>query len=112
MASKDYKGAIDAYTKAIDKDGTNPVYYSNRAAAYSQMNDHSSAIDDAKKASELDPTFAKAYSRLGHALFSSGKHAEAVSAYEKGVELDPTNQVMKKQSSNCTSKSLGNQRPR
>lgn len=30
MAKKDYQGAIDAYSEAIDKDGSNPVYWSNR----------------------------------------------------------------------------------
>jgi len=30
MAAKDYQGAIDAYTQAINLDGTNKVYYSNR----------------------------------------------------------------------------------
>lgn len=30
MAKKDYQGAVDAYTEAIEKDGSNPVYWSNR----------------------------------------------------------------------------------
>ncbi|GAA6032252.1 hypothetical protein JCM8097_007146 [Rhodosporidiobolus ruineniae] len=95
MAKKDYQGAIEAYGDAIEKDGSNPVYWSNRAAAYSQIQDHASAVSDARKALELDPSFSKAYSRLGHALFSIGEYDEAVEAYEKGLELDPNNATMK-----------------
>lgn len=89
MTKRDYPAAIAKYTEAITKNGTSPVYYSNRAAAHSQAGDHLKAIDDANKAKELDENFAKAYSRLGHAYFSLGRYSEAVTAYEKGVELDP-----------------------
>ncbi|GAA5933582.1 uncharacterized protein JCM15063_001354 [Sporobolomyces koalae] len=95
MAQKDYQGAIEAYGQAIEKDGQNAVYWSNRAAAYSQVSNFDSAISDARKALEIDPSFSKAYSRLGHALFSNKEYAEAVEAYEKGLELDPNNATMK-----------------
>ncbi|BGP33501.1 Small glutamine-rich tetratricopeptide repeat-containing protein 2 [Rhodotorula toruloides] len=95
MAKKDYPGAIEAYSEAIKKDASNPVYWSNRAAAYSQVQDHKSAVSDAREALKIDPSFSKAYSRLGHALFSIGEYQEAVEAYEKGLELDPTNATMK-----------------
>lgn len=65
MTAKKHDQAIDAYTKAIALDSSNPVYYSNRAAAYASKGDHASAILDAEKAIEVDPTFVKAYSRLG-----------------------------------------------
>ncbi|KAE8224631.1 hypothetical protein CF319_g2515 [Tilletia indica] len=95
MSAKDYGGAIAAYNEAIEHDPTNPVYYSNRAAAYSQIQQHDKAIEDASMAKELDPKFARAYSRLGHALFSAGRFQEAVDAYETGLAIDPSNQVMK-----------------
>ncbi|KAN0063721.1 Small glutamine-rich tetratricopeptide repeat-containing protein 2 [Thecaphora frezii] len=96
MSSKDYGAAIEAYGKAIELNPKSPVYYSNRAAAFSQIGQHEQAIEDAKKASQIDPNFGKAYSRLGHALFSSGRFSEAVEAYQKGVEVDPSNDVLKR----------------
>ncbi|SPC62037.1 related to SGT2  len=96
MSAKDFGAAIEAYGKAIELNPNSPVYFSNRAAAFSQIGQHDQAIDDAKQASKIDPTFGKAYSRLGHALFSSGRFQEAVEAYSKGVEVDPTNEVLKK----------------
>lgn len=65
MSAKNFDGAIESYTEAIDFDSTNPVYYSNRAAAYSSKGDHLLAIGDAKKAIEADPSYVKAYHRLG-----------------------------------------------
>lgn len=65
MSTKDYDAAIDSYDKAISLDPTNPVYYSNRAAAYSSKGDHLAAVGDAEKAISVDPKFVKAYHRLG-----------------------------------------------
>lgn len=68
MTGKDYAGAISAYNSAIELDPTNPVYYSNRAAAHSSSGDHAAAVVDAEKAIEADPKFIKAYHRLGYVL--------------------------------------------
>ncbi len=65
MAEKNYAGAIEEYTKALELDPMNTVLYSNRAAAFSQNNQHEKAVADSQKAIELDPEFSKAYSRLG-----------------------------------------------
>lgn len=65
MSSRNYPAAIAKYTEAISINPSNPVYYSNRAAAHSQAGDHDKAIDDANEAKSIDGGFAKAYSRLG-----------------------------------------------
>ncbi|KAI5897599.1 TPR-like protein [Schizophyllum commune H4-8] len=59
MSAKKYDDAIEAYTKAIALDPSNPVYYSNRAAAYSSKQDHLSAVGDAEMAISVDPKFIK-----------------------------------------------------
>ncbi len=68
MSGKKYDDAITAYTKAIDLDPINAVYYSNRAAAHSSQGGHNEAILDAEKAIEVDPSFIKAYHRLGYSF--------------------------------------------
>lgn len=65
MSSKKYDEAIEAYKQAIAIDSTNPIYYSNRAAAYSSKGDHLSAVGDAELAISADAKFVKAYHRLG-----------------------------------------------
>lgn len=65
MGSKLYDSAIEQYTEAIALDGSNPVYYSNRAAAWGALGRHDKAAEDAQKAIDIKPDFAKAWSRLG-----------------------------------------------
>jgi tetratricopeptide (TPR) repeat protein len=67
MSQKLYDSAIEQYTEAIKLDA-NPVYYSNRAAAWGGLGEHGKAVEDAEKAIELDPKFSKAYSRLGYVI--------------------------------------------
>lgn len=64
MGQKLYDSAIEHYTQAIALD-PNPVYYSNRAAAWGGLGKHEKAVEDAESAISIDPKFAKGYSRLG-----------------------------------------------
>ncbi|KAK9468779.1 hypothetical protein V1512DRAFT_269613 [Lipomyces arxii] len=88
VAQRDYKAAIDAYTKAIALDPTNKIYYSNRAAAYSSSGQHELAVADAESALAIDVNYAKAYSRLGLAKFALGDAEAAMAAYGKGIEIE------------------------
>ena len=62
--------AIEFYTKAINLDGANHVYFSNRSAAYLKKGDAHNALEDAVSCLGLNPEFAKGYSRKGAALHS------------------------------------------
>ncbi|TRM65670.1 hypothetical protein BD626DRAFT_535225 [Schizophyllum amplum] len=95
MSAKKYDDAIAAYTRALALDPSNPVYYSNRAAAHSSKQDHLSAVGDAEMAISVDPNFTKAYHRLGHAQFCLGDFAQAADAFERGLKLDPSNANLK-----------------
>lgn len=95
MRMDKFQEAIDSYTKAISFDSTNPVYYSNRAAAYSKANLHDNAIGDCDKALAIDSNYSKAYGRKGLALSSQNRFNEAVENYRKALELDPENESYK-----------------
>lgn len=86
MQQKDYKTAIAKYTEAIRLSPTNPIYLSNRAAAYSASGDHASAVKDAEIAVASDPKYTKAWSRLGLARFAMGDARGSVDAYQRGIE--------------------------
>lgn len=88
MAKKDYEGAIQKYTEALDIAPANPIYLSNRAAAYSASNQHNKAADDAEIAVSADPKYSKAWRRLGLARFELGDYQAAKEAYEKGIEAE------------------------
>lgn len=87
-----YTAALECYTKAISLDARNAVYYCNRAAAHSKLNNHLDAIEDCQQALEIDPKYGKAYGRIGLAYASLNQHERAKECYQKAVELDPENQ--------------------
>ncbi|OOG01106.1 hypothetical protein ASPCADRAFT_393086 [Aspergillus carbonarius ITEM 5010] len=88
MARKDYPTAIDLYTKALAIAPSNPIYLSNRAAAYSAAGQHEKAAEDAELATTVDPKYSKAWSRLGLARFDLADYHGAKEAYEKGIEAE------------------------
>lgn len=88
MAKKDYPTAIDLYSKALVLTPGNPIFLSNRAAAYSASFQHKLAVVDAQAAVEADPSYSKAWSRLGLAKFALGDSKGAVQAYEKGIDVE------------------------
>lgn len=65
MKEEKYNEALVAYNRAISINATNPVFYCNRAAAYSRLADFQKAADDCKMALRYDPNYSKAYGRLG-----------------------------------------------
>lgn len=88
MQKKDYPGAIDFYTKALEVSPLNPIYLSNRAAAYSASSQHELAKNDAELATVTDPKYTKAWSRLGLSRFALGDAKGSMEAYAKGIEAE------------------------
>jgi len=95
MRAEDFPGAIDKYTKAIEIDSGNQVFYCNRAAAHSKMNNHYAAVEDCKRAIDMDPAYGKAYGRMGLAYACVDKHKEAIDCFKKAIELEPDNESYK-----------------
>ncbi|KAM0722837.1 hypothetical protein Q7P37_001035 [Cladosporium fusiforme] len=88
MQKKDYPTAIDFYTKALEVSPLNPIYLSNRAAAYSASSQHELAKNDAELATVADPKYTKAWSRLGLSRFALGDAKGSMEAYAKGIEAE------------------------
>lgn len=88
MQRKDYAAAIDFYTRALEISPLNPIYLSNRAAAYSANNQHEFAKNDAELATATDPKYTKAWSRLGLARFALGDAKGSMEAYKAGIDAE------------------------
>lgn len=88
MAKKDYNTAIDFYTQALKLNPNNPIYLSNRAAAYSSTGNYDAAITDAQVAVDTDPKYTKAWSRLGLARFAKGDARGSMEAYKAGIDAE------------------------
>ncbi|KAJ0790793.1 putative protein-serine/threonine phosphatase [Helianthus annuus] len=66
--------AIDLYTKAIELNGENAVYWANRAFSHTKLEEYGSAIQDASKAG---------YYRRGAAYLAMGKFKEALKDFQQ-----------------------------
>ena len=87
--------AIENYTKAIDADGTNHVYYSNRSAAFLKKGDANNALEDANSTIAINPDFSKGYSRKGAALHSLKRYNDAIAAFDDGLAKFPNDDALK-----------------
>ncbi|XP_022815637.1 small glutamine-rich tetratricopeptide repeat-containing protein beta-like [Spodoptera litura] len=92
MKSDRHQDALEKYTRAIELDPTNPVYFCNRAAAHFKLGDNEGAVADCTAALTLQPDYSKAHSRLGLALTALERHREARAAYARAVQLEPENE--------------------
>lgn len=72
-------------------DASNPIYYCNRAAAFSRIGDYQKAIDDCHQAIRYDANYGKAYGRLGLAYSKMNRHQEAIDAYKNALRIEPDN---------------------
>ncbi|KAL0244392.1 hypothetical protein GEMRC1_008476 [Eukaryota sp. GEM-RC1] len=82
--AKSYEDAINYYTQALEVQEAKEVY-SNRAAAYINLNQFQDALKDAESAIRVDPSFPKGYLRKSTALSSLGKVNEAKETLQEGL---------------------------
>lgn len=87
--NKDYKTAIQHFTRAIELDPNYAAPYNNRGNTYGELNQDDLAAEDYKKALELEPNFAEAYNNLGTVYGRMYRYKEAFELYEKAVLLQP-----------------------
>ena len=89
LKARNFTKAIEEYTKAINLDGSNHVYFSNRSAAYLSKGDAHNALEDANSCIGLNPSFAKGYSRKGAALHALKRYNDSIAAYQEGLKAAP-----------------------
>lgn len=81
--NKEYKKAIEEYTKAVEAQPSSATYLSNRAAAYISAGQFINALEDCTRADELDPGNPKILLRLARIYTSLGRPQDAVSTFER-----------------------------
>ena len=88
---RDFKAAIDLYTRAIAvSPKPDAVYYSNRAACYVNLSppDHEKVVADCDSALALDRNYVKALNRRATALEGLNRNEEALRDYTAATILD------------------------
>lgn len=111
LKEEKYNEAIIKYTKAIEINPNNAIYYANRAAVYTITKQYGQAVLDwyvlylcidtdsyynyvyvsmiSRKATEIDPTYVKAYIREGVAQFNLNQYDRAIQIYLKAIKIVP-----------------------
>ncbi|XP_022023302.1 serine/threonine-protein phosphatase 5 isoform X1 [Helianthus annuus] len=96
-----FSQAIDLYTKAIELNGENAVYWANRAFSHTKLEEYGSAIQDASKAVEIDPKYSKGYYRRGAAYLAMGKFKEALKDFQQVKRICPNDPDASKKLKEC-----------
>ena len=86
--------AIFCYTKAIECDPQNYLYYSNRSTAYFNHKDYKNSLADAEKSIILNTDWIKGYFRKAESLVQLGRLKEATLALERAYQLESSNDAV------------------
>lgn len=93
--NKEFDKALELFTKAIQLNPNDHIFWSNRSGVYASLGKFEEALEDASMCVTLKPDWAKGYARKGLALYYLGKYEEAEETYNAGLKLDPNNAQMK-----------------
>lgn len=83
------KKAISDFTKLIELNPNETLYYIQRGLAYSANDKHDKAIADFTKAIKLNPNDTIGYYKRGWASVGGGKYDKAIADFTKVIELNP-----------------------
>ncbi len=89
MEQQEYKGAIDAFDKAIAINPNHAMAYCSRGIAKGELQDLPGELADYNKAIAIDSTCAVAYYNRGCAKHDHQDFDGAIKDYSKAIELRP-----------------------
>ncbi|GFT43879.1 hypothetical protein NPIL_216721 [Nephila pilipes] len=92
MSQQQYQEAEEDYSRAIELDRYNAVYFCNRAGARIKLQQYFEGISDCRQALLLNPDYAKAYGRMGQAYALMNRPRRAARCYRQALELEPDNE--------------------
>ncbi|XP_063539055.1 serine/threonine-protein phosphatase 5 [Cydia strobilella] len=98
---QNYNTAIELYSKAIENNPNNAVYYANRSISNLRLENFGYALTDASRAIELDRSYTKAYYRRAAAHMSLGKYKLALKDFEFVTKVRPSDQDAKMKFNEC-----------
>ena len=92
VGKKDWAGAVQKYSSAIELDPTKATYYSNLALCYEKLDDRTLFKETATKCIDVDPTFIKGYYRSSKAYALLWEYDKQVNVLERGLAVEGTNE--------------------
>lgn len=87
--SKNYKKAVEYFSLALRDYPLKDLemIYSNRSAAYMELEEYEKALKDAQSTIIHSPEWSKGYYRKGEALMKMERYREAQEAYTQALKL-------------------------
>ena len=89
LDQRNYEGAIEEYSKAIE---INPDYvhaYNNRGNIYRRQGEYEKAIEDFSQAIRINPDYAWAYNNRGSTYSRQGEYEKAIEDYSQAIRIKP-----------------------
>jgi tetratricopeptide (TPR) repeat protein len=86
---KDFTGAIEKFTKAIEADPANARAYLQRSQAYLATDETDKALSDLTQAINLDPENADAYILRSSVYFLKKEYGKVIDDCDRALELTP-----------------------
>jgi len=86
---RDYPGAVEDYTQAIEGNPRFVEAYLERGATRYKLGDARGALRDCNQALQINPNLAQAYYYQGRARYRLGYTSAAIKAYSKAINLKP-----------------------
>ncbi|KAI5959049.1 PPT1 [Candida pseudojiufengensis] len=102
LKNHEYEEAIASYTKAIELDPTNAIFYSNRAQVQIKLENYGLAIQDCDLAIEQNPNFLKAYYRKGVSQMAILQHKKAQQNFKFLLTKLPNDKLTLENYKQCT----------
>lgn len=90
-ANHKYALAAAMFTKAIDQQVDDAKLYSNRSAAYLELQQYEEALKDAQTTINLDPRWSKGYLRKGNIHQALNQWTSASDEYSRALSCEPDN---------------------
>ena len=87
MDLKNYDGAIEDYSRAIEIDRSQPLSYINRADLLLKLNDLNGAIADFSRAISLQPKNADLYYLRANAMMELDNFKDAITDFTKVLSM-------------------------
>ena len=95
FSEKRYEDAIRSFTRCIELDPNDKVFYSNRSAAHTATKDFKAALKDGESAVRLANDWVKGHIRVGAASMGLKRYTDARESYERALKLDEDNDQIK-----------------
>ena len=86
---RDFAGALEHVTRAIDMDASFAEAYNPRAIIHYLQERYEASIEDCRRAVERMPVHFGAWAGMGHCHAHLGRPAQAVECYERALSINP-----------------------